>query len=92
MEMIFSFISLSPGYKFDSIGDQTRRYLGNQASRVISQGCLLRTWRVHQSHKRTTSLSIIAPRYCGGVEARSKSGRRYAVTETEMTGETDGDP
>ena len=29
---------------------------------------------------------------CDGVEGRSRSGMRHAVTETEMTGETEKDP
>ena len=30
--------------------------------------------------------------YCDGVEARSRSGRRHAVSVTKMTGETKKDP
>ena len=37
-------------------------------------------------------LHVFINGYCGGVEARSKCGRRHAVAETEMTGETEGDP
>lgn len=30
--------------------------------------------------------------YCGGVEALARSGRRHAVSETNMTGEPEMEP
>ena len=33
----------------------------------------------------------MATAYCGGVEARHRSGRRPAVAETEMTGDAKSD-
>lgn len=39
--------------------------------------------------RESLPLACFRSTYCGWVKARSRSGRRYTVTETKMTGETE---
>lgn len=43
-------------------------------------------------HELTHDQLVPAIEYCGRVEARSRSGRRHAVAEAKMTGETEKNP